>query len=1010
MQITNTNFVNITFSDALVTTPLVTPTSLNYLVVAGGGSGAYYYAGGGGAGGFVLGTGLPVTTGNLVVTVGSGGAASGTANGVNGSNSNITGIITIQSIGGGGGGSYNGTTTGARGGSGGGGSNAAISGGNALVYISDSSTNNFNIIQNGPPLTVGPSPFSALTSASARFNGTTQYLQVAYNTQFDFGTNDFTIEFWMNPASQPANAGLYIQSIDSANYGPIWLAYKSGIIRLYSTTRIAAYDIANNVDVSGTIPINTWTHFAITRKNGVWRSFVNGSQYWTIADAQALYVVTTPIGIGAYNAVEFLYDGYLSNYRVVNGSAIYDSTFTVPTAPVSAVANTVLLIPFVTQGYDGGSGTNGLLASGTAGGGGGGAGGAGGASSSGFAGQGGIGANTTIITPAQANTVRVGEVLTDGTGEFIWAYNALQATSGGARSTPINEGKYYFEIVISAMPVAGTEFGICRDANVGGFSNVPSINTVDGTGLGGMTGGTALGAFVAGDVMKIAYDTTRNQVWIGRNAAWYRNPESVAGSTIPGTGNLRFILMSGNSGGAALNGKFRRSTQNSYGANGYSLLTVADSIPVASKDYFHQGWTANATVSTNFNPITGGDNLYFAGGGGGASSSGRGVAGFGGAGQGGGTTANTLATSGNVNSGGGGGAGTAQQLGQAGGSGVVILSHPISNTIASFSLGSPNILVSAGNVVYVFKQSGYLSWAPPTIEYLIIGGGGGSGGCWSSIPGGGGGGAGGVVGGVANVILGSNITVSIGAGGSAGPAGTGEAAGNGGNTSISGMMNFIAIGGGGGASVNSSLPGQGGSGGGAGAYQSATPWSPGNTSIQIASVGYGLGNNGGNSYIVGYGIGAAGGGGGGSGEPGGNAYYATGGNGGNGTSLYNAILYGASAGTNVNGIYYIAAGGGGGGAVAGGGFPGLGGNGFGAYNSNTAVGVSAAINTGSGAGGAGNSFSGSSATGGTGGSGLFIIRYPDKYADPVSNTGSPNVYVTGGYKYYKFLQSGSIKF
>ena len=1007
MEITNTRSFNVIFSDAPVIAPLVAPTSLNYLVVSGGGSGAYYYAGGGGAGGFISGTGFPVTTGNLVVTVGSGGAASGTANGVNGSNSNITGIITVQSIGGGGGGSFNGTTTGARGGSGGGGSDAAVSGGNALVYISDSSINNFNIIQKGPPLTVGPRPFSTPQSASARFNGTTQYLQVAYNTQFDFGTRDFTIEFWMNPASQPANAGLYIQSIDSANYGPIWLAYKSGVMRLYSTTTIGAYDIANNLDVSGTIPINTWTHFAITRKDGVWKSFVNGSQYWTITDARSLYVVTTPIGIGAYNAVEFLYDGYLSNYRVVNGTAIYDSAFTVSTSPVSAVQNTVLLIPFIAQGYDGGAGTNGLLATGTAGGGGGGAGGLGGNTSSGVAGQGGIGANTIIITPAQANTVRVGEVLTDGTGAFTWAYNGLQSTSGGARSTPISEGKYYFEIVISAIPVTGALYGLCRDANVGGFSNVPSISTVNGTGSGGMTGGSALGGFVGGDVMKIAYNATENKVWIGRNAAWYRNPENTIGANVPGTGYLRFIIMSGNSGaGAALNGAFRRSTENSYPApNGYSALTVTDSIPVASKDYFHEGWAANATVSTNFNPITGRDNLYFAGGGGGASSARRGVAGFGGGGQGGGTTANTLATSGNVNSGGGGGAGTAQQLGQQGGSGVVILSHPISNTIASFSLGSPNILVSAGNVVYVFKQSGYLSWAPPTIEYLIVGGGAGGGGGFSSNYRGGGGGSGAVVNGVANVVLSTNITVIVGAGGASGGGGTGIPGSNGGNSNISGTVTITALGGGGGATKNAYDGNVGGSGGG-GATQTPNP-GVGNVSIQASTFGYGIGFAGGNSTIYTNSFNAGGGGGGGTGEKGYDAFSGMGGNGGNGTILYSGILYATSAGTNVNGTYYIAAGGGGAGGYGYGGNPGLGGSGFGAFAIET--GSSANTNTGSGGGGGGGS-NGTSAAGGAGGSGLVILRYPDKYADPISNTGSPNVYVTGGYKYYKFLQSGSIKF
>ena len=46
----------------------------------------------------------------------------------------------------------------------------------------------------------------------------------------------------------------------------------------------------------------------------------------------------------------------------------------------------------------------------------------------------------------------------------------------------------------------------------------------------------------------------------------------------------------------------------------------------------------------------------------------------------------------------------------------------------------------------------------------------------------------------------------------------------------------------------------------------------------------------------------------------------------------------------------------------------------------------------------------------SGGSGVVIIRYPDLYLEATSNTGSPNVTVTGGYRIYRFWQSGSITF
>jgi hypothetical protein len=41
---------------------------------------------------------------------------------------------------------------------------------------------------------------------------------------------------------------------------------------------------------------------------------------------------------------------------------------------------------------------------------------------------------------------------------------------------------------------------------------------------------------------------------------------------------------------------------------------------------------------------------------------------------------------------------------------------------------------------------------------------------------------------------------------------------------------------------------------------------------------------------------------------------------------------------------------------------------------------------------------------------VVIIRYPDTFPAATLTTGSPTVYVTGGYRIYKFTGSGSIKF
>jgi hypothetical protein len=47
---------------------------------------------------------------------------------------------------------------------------------------------------------------------------------------------------------------------------------------------------------------------------------------------------------------------------------------------------------------------------------------------------------------------------------------------------------------------------------------------------------------------------------------------------------------------------------------------------------------------------------------------------------------------------------------------------------------------------------------------------------------------------------------------------------------------------------------------------------------------------------------------------------------------------------------------------------------------------------------------------GAGGSGVVIIRYPSYLAPATSTTGSPKMNVTGGWRVYTFVASGTITF
>jgi hypothetical protein len=88
-----------------------------------------------------------------------------------------------------------------------------------------------------------------------------------------------------------------------------------------------------------TIAANTWNHLALVRSGTTITLYVNGVSGGTYTSSANFSDTNNTIGV----TPTF---GYISDVRVVNGTAIYTSSFTPPTEPLTAVANTSLLCNF----------------------------------------------------------------------------------------------------------------------------------------------------------------------------------------------------------------------------------------------------------------------------------------------------------------------------------------------------------------------------------------------------------------------------------------------------------------------------------------------------------------------------------------------------------------------------------------------------------------------------------------------------------------------------------------
>jgi hypothetical protein len=203
----------------------------------------------------------------------------------------------------------------------------------------DSSTNNFTITRNGNTTQGSFSPFSQ-TGWGNYFDGTSgQFLNTVANTAFNFGTGDFTVEGWVYPTSTSGTRPIVEIRTSAANSTGFALLSQSG------ATTLNVYTNGGFAGAStGSIATNQWNHVALVRSGNTWTYYINGtsSGSFTNSSTQSDGGTTGPKIAGSTTAGE-IWIGYISNIRIVKGTAVYTSNFTPSTTPLTAISGTSLL-------------------------------------------------------------------------------------------------------------------------------------------------------------------------------------------------------------------------------------------------------------------------------------------------------------------------------------------------------------------------------------------------------------------------------------------------------------------------------------------------------------------------------------------------------------------------------------------------------------------------------------------------------------------------------------------
>jgi len=213
----------------------------------------------------------------------------------------------------------------------------------------DASASSLTITVTGSPSIQAFSPFNPTSSWSAvtnggsgYFDGSGDYLTIPVNTAINFGTGDFTVEAWVYPTATPGDGGGPLGGVT----GNILFAYQAAGNTWGFGRNFVAWDtLFNQAPI-----LNTWQHIAVSRSGTLLRCFFNGKLVNSATNTNS-YILTGGGYVG-WNGTTGYFTGYMTNIRTV-ANALYTADFTPPTAPLTNITNTSLLLNFTNAGiYD----------------------------------------------------------------------------------------------------------------------------------------------------------------------------------------------------------------------------------------------------------------------------------------------------------------------------------------------------------------------------------------------------------------------------------------------------------------------------------------------------------------------------------------------------------------------------------------------------------------------------------------------------------------------------------
>jgi hypothetical protein len=183
--------------------------------------------------------------------------------------------------------------------------------------------------------TVAQSPFAGGGNSYSFISSTNSYIQAPASADWAMGTGDFTVEWFGYQTTLAQFQRVFtVGDYPSIDFG---VSIESGTFYFWS-----GGDADTDYSSASATTTNTWYHWAVVRSGTTLSVYRDGTlRGTTVSNTDNINDSLTPFVVGNTNtyATNAAFVGYITNFRLVKGLAVYTGNFTKPTSALTATAS-----------------------------------------------------------------------------------------------------------------------------------------------------------------------------------------------------------------------------------------------------------------------------------------------------------------------------------------------------------------------------------------------------------------------------------------------------------------------------------------------------------------------------------------------------------------------------------------------------------------------------------------------------------------------------------------------